>query len=402
VVISRKMKKIIYTIAFLLACGAAAQAQVELKQTKSELAGFILLENDLLLYTLKEEQGQFIYSEQRDKSETSKKEVVLNAGLINAVVGGNKAAGELYVYQKNGRNQEVISFYRLKDGSFEKIGERVLPKMRNHAHNLGLFLSEDKQTLVVAAELGSSQGHEDLYISKWENNRWSKPKNLGETVNTRQPEFAPYVANDTLYFSRKDEAIAYNYSAPVDVATGKAGTPVKLAPVMNVSGTYNAYYKKVADRQMWISASQEQDYFYTAYLLEPVPSPKEEVLAIAPVEMVVEEVITPAPVLKTKAAVPAMKLFYAFNSIYLNLEEVSALARFLNKQPQGTELVIKGYSDGYGSAEAKDYVSRNRALQVKNHIEKYFAKKNFVVTLENEVRDAKGRDNRKTELYLLQ
>ena len=65
------MKKIIYTIAFLLATGTVAQAQVELKQTKSELADFILLEDDLLVYTLKEEQGQFIYSEQRGKSETS-------------------------------------------------------------------------------------------------------------------------------------------------------------------------------------------------------------------------------------------------------------------------------------------------------------------------------------------
>ena len=397
------MKKIIYTIAFLLATGTVAQAQVELKQTKSELADFILLEDDLLVYTLKEEQGQFIYSEQRGKSETSKKEVALNAGLINAVVGGNKAAGELYVYQKNGRNEEVISFYSLKEGSFEKTGERVLPKMRNHAYNLGMFLSEDKNTLLVAAELGRSQGYEDLYMSKWENNRWSKPKSLGKAVNTPQAEFAPYVANDTLYFSRKEEAIAYNYSSPLNLATGKAGTPVKLAPVMNAAGTYNAYYKKVADREMWISASTEQDYFYTAYLLEKAPVVAEEVIVEAPEEVaVVAEEITPEPVVKTKAAMPSLKLFYAFNSIYLNLEEVSALARFLNKQPEGTEFVVKGYSDGYGSAVAKDYVSRNRALQVKNHIEKYFSKKKFVVTLENEVRDEKGKDNRKTELYLMQ
>ncbi|MBB6611546.1 hypothetical protein H7F15_10905 [Pontibacter sp. Tf4] len=396
------MKKILYTIAFMLAAGTIAQAQVSLKQTKSELADFILLENDLLVYTLKEDQGQYIYSEQRGKSETSKKELVLNTGLINAVVGGNKFTGELYVYHKDGRSREVISFYSLKDGSFEKTGERALPKMRNHAYNLGIFLSEDKMTLLVSAELGRSQGYEDLYLSKWENNRWTKPKNLGKAVNTRQQEFAPYVANDTLYFSRKEAASAYNYSSPLNLATGEAGTPVKADPVMNAAGAYNAYYKKVADSQMWISASNEQDSFYTAYILEKV-LPEEEVIAVVEEEsIVVEEVITPATVVKVKAALPALKLFYAFNSVYLNLEEVSALSRFLNKQPEGTELVIKGFSDGYGTAEAKDYVSRNRALQVKNHIEKYFSSKKFVITLENEVRDEKGRDNRKTELYLMQ
>ena len=396
------MKKIIYTIALLLATGTIAQAQVELKQTKSELADFILLGDDLLVYTLKEDNGQFIYSEQRGRSETSKKEIALNAGRINAVVGGNKAAGELYIYQKNGRNEEIISFYSLKEGSFRKTGERLLPKLRNHAPNLGMFLSEDKNTLLVAAELGNSQGDEDLYLSKWENNRWTRPRNLGKTINTRQAEFAPFIANDTLYFSRKEEAVAYNYSAALNLATGNAGPPLKLAPVMNMAGAYNAYYKRIDDRQMWISASSEQDHLYTAYLLEKELPEVEEVTVEAPVDIVVAAEVTPEPVVKTRAAAPGLKLYYAFNSIYLDLEGASALARFLNKQPKGTGLVVKGYSDGFGTAEAKDYVSRHRALKVKSYIEKYFAAKKFTITLENEVRDEQGKDNRKTELYLVE
>ncbi|WP_162425755.1 OmpA family protein [Pontibacter pudoricolor] len=391
------MKKIIYTVAFLLAGATAVRAQVELKQTKAELADFILLENGLLVYTLKEAQGQFIYSEQRGRSETSKKELALNTGVLNAVIGGGK--GELYVYHKNGRNQEMLAFYTLKDGSFEKTGERKLPKLKNHSRNLGLFLSQDKNTLLVAADLGRSQGYEDLYVSKWENNRWSKPGSLGKAVNTRQAEFAPYMANDTLYFSRKEEAAAYNYSSPLDLAAGRAGAATKLAPFINVAGSYNAYYKKAAERQMWISASREQDYFYTAYLLEkPAPAIEEVKADLVPVA----EEVTTTPAVKTRAAAPGLKLFYAFNSIYLNLEEVSALARFLNQQPPGTAFVVKGYSDGYGTAQAKEYVSHHRALQVKHHIEKYFPKKQFVITLEHEVRDQKGKDNRKTELYLMQ
>lgn len=393
------MKKIIYTIAFLLAAGTIAHAQAPLKETGADLADFILLENDVLLYARKEADGQYLYTEKRGDASSVKKELAINAGTINALVGRNTVAGEYFIYQKNGRNQEVISFYTYKDGSFEKTGERILPKLNNHSHYLGLFLSEDKSTLLVSAELGKSRGYEDLYVSKWENNQWTKPRNLGNNINTRQAEFAPYLENDTLYFSRKIETEAYNYGATFN-ANGQAGMPVKLARVVNASGTYNAYYKKVDEREMWISASTDSKSFYTAYLLEK-PAP---VVGIAevPEEVAVVEEVPVVTVVKTKAATPATVLYYDFNKIYLNLEEVSTLGKFLNKQPEGTSFVLKGFSDGYGTPEAKDYVSRNRALQVQRHIEKYFPKKKFTFILENEVRDEKGKANRKTEIYLMQ
>ncbi|MER2998988.1 hypothetical protein, partial [Pontibacter populi] len=180
----------------------------------------------------------------------------------------------------------------------------------------------------------------------------------------------------------------------------EAGTPVKADPVMNVAGTYNAYYKKVADRQMWITASTENKPFHTAYLLEKPAPVVEEVKVEEEVVSVVEEVTT--PVVKTKAATPAFTLSYAFNSIYMNLEGVSALARFLNQQPEGSAFVIKGYSDGYGTAEVKENVSHRRAQLIKQYIEKYYAPKKFTFEVENEVRDEKGKANRKAELYLMQ
>lgn len=392
------MKKIIYTIAILLAAGTFANAQAPVMHSEQEIADFMVLENDLLVFTRKEAGGQYIYSERKQNlDKVVQKETALNTGIINTVIGRNGAGNELYVYQKNGRNEETITFYTVKDGSFEKTGERKLPKLKNHSANLGLYLSEDKNTLVVSAELGRSRGYEDLYVSRWESNRWSKPKNLGRSVNTRQAEFAPFVAGDTLYFARMQEAVAYTYSAPLSPA-GVAGAPVKLQAVINKANTYNAYYKKLQERQMWISASTENDTFYTAYLLEPVI---EEV--VAPVEEIVQvEEVAPEPVMKVKAASPSATLFYGFNRVYLGLEEVSALSRFLRNQPEGTAFIIRGYSDGYGTAEAKDNVSRHRALQVKNYIEKYFGGKNFTITLENEVRDEKGRANRKTEIYLMQ
>ncbi|MEJ8803467.1 hypothetical protein [Pontibacter sp. H249] len=392
------MKKIVYTIAFLLATGTFVQAQTQVRQSKEELADFILLENNLLVFTVKEEQGQYIYSEQRGDNTSSKKETALNTGIINTVVGRNKAANELFVYQKNGRSEEVISFYTLKDGSFEKTGERPMPKLRNHSHNLGMFLSEDKQTLVLSAELGRSRGYDDLYLSKWENGRWTKPKRFGKNVNSRQPEFAPFVANDSLYFTRKDSEAAYIYGVPFNQGQPEAN-PVKLEAAINMANTYNAYYRKQEDLQTWISTSADKA-FYHAYMLE---KPEPEVVQAVEEEPVVEEVMAPAPpVAKVRAEAPALVLFNSFNSIRLGLEEISALARFLKNQPEGTALVVKGYSDGFGTPEAKDYVSRNRAVSVQQHIDKYFADKKFTITLDNEVKTEKGKAHRKTEIYLMQ
>ncbi|MEJ8757206.1 hypothetical protein WG947_09385 [Pontibacter sp. H259] len=394
------MKKIIYTIAFLLATGTIVQAQTSLKHAGADFADFILLENDVLLYARKEADGQYLYTEKRGDAASTKKEVVLNTGTINALIGRNTSTGEYYVYQKNSRNQEMISFYTFKDGNFEKTGERILPRLKNHSHNLGLYLSEDKNTLVVSAELGKSHGYEDLYVSNWENNRWSKPQNLGKAVNTSQPEFAPYVANDTLYFTRQDGAEAYNYSASFGTDS-KPGTPVKLDQVFNTTGTYNAYYKKVDERQMWISASSENSALHTAYILEKPAPPVEEVkVEIEEMIMPVEDVVQ--PVVKTRAATPGLTLMYGFNKIYMDLVGVSAIARFLNQQPEGSTLVIKGYSDGYGTADVKENVSRRRALLIQQYIEKYFSAKKFTLEVENEVRDEKGKANRKAELYLIQ
>ncbi|WP_125047751.1 OmpA family protein [Pontibacter arcticus] len=389
------MKKIVYTIAFILASGAVANAQSVLKEATHELADITVLQDDLLIYTMKEAGGQYIYTEKRGESGTVKKETILNTGSINTLIGNNPANNEVYVYQKNGRNEEVITFYTLQNGIFEKTGDRALPKLKNHSYNLGLFLSADKNTLLVAAELGKSRGHDDLYLSTWQNNSWSKPKNLGKSINTRQPEFAPFLASDTLYFSRKEADAVYAYSIPFS-GGNVAGEAVKLDESINKLNTYNAYYKKQEDRQLWITASTDKAT-HTAFVLEKTVAAPEQVE-----EAPVVEVAKPAPAVKIKVAKPSLVMFHNLNITKPASQDMAKLTAFLAKQPEGTALVVKGYSDGYGSAEAKDFVSRNRAVQVQNYIQQNYPTKNFTITLESEVLEQKGKANRKTEVYLMQ
>lgn len=68
------------------------------------------------------------------------------------------------------------------------------------------FISEEEDFLIYFSTDSSGFGEVDLYISFRENDKWTKPKNLGPAINTRQAEFCPFYhkKEKRLYFSRQE------------------------------------------------------------------------------------------------------------------------------------------------------------------------------------------------------
>lgn len=63
-------------------------------------------------------------------------------------------------------------------------------------------LSPDNNTLYFVSDMPGGFGETDIYKSQWINNKWSKPENLGATINTEGKEMFPYVDKaGILYFS---------------------------------------------------------------------------------------------------------------------------------------------------------------------------------------------------------
>lgn len=65
-------------------------------------------------------------------------------------------------------------------------------------------VSGDESFLIFASNMPGGLGGKDLYYAKWDKKgkSWSKPENLGSTVNTSGDEMFPFLKNDgTLYFS---------------------------------------------------------------------------------------------------------------------------------------------------------------------------------------------------------
>ncbi|WP_299823590.1 OmpA family protein [uncultured Pontibacter sp.] len=397
------MKKIVYSVAFFIAVAFTAQAQTPIKETREEVADVTLLDDNLLIYTKKDKEGQFLYTEKKGNSETAKKEDVLNAGLVNTVVGSNPETKEVFVYHRRGRKEEVIAFYTYNEGVFAKTGERKLPKFRNNSYNLGLFLTPDKNDLFISGELARTKGYDDIYQSNWDGKRWNKPKNLGGNVNTRQPEFAPFLSGDSLYFSRKAGEAAYVYAVPFKA--GVAGQePVKLARQVNQENAFNAYYKKQGTQELWITADAKNGY--TAYttgaeVAEEVYTEDisfEGAVSTSQYPSTASEVKANAPEVKSRKA--DLQLLYGFNNLYLDKAAVKELHTFLEKQQNEARIYITGYSDRKGSATAKQHVSRKRAAYVEWYIKHKLPHKNFWISSDHAILEEQGAAHRKVEIRI--
>lgn len=72
------------------------------------------------------------------------------------------------------------------------------------AGEVGLFVNEEGNWMLISMEDETSLGDNDIYISrKIGKNKWSKPINLGATINTKYREITPYLSKDlrTIYFA---------------------------------------------------------------------------------------------------------------------------------------------------------------------------------------------------------
>ncbi len=63
-------------------------------------------------------------------------------------------------------------------------------------------ITKDGQTMYIASDMPGGIGGTDLYVTKLENGAWSKPVNLGPSINSTSNEMFPTIYHDTiLYFS---------------------------------------------------------------------------------------------------------------------------------------------------------------------------------------------------------
>jgi outer membrane protein OmpA-like peptidoglycan-associated protein/tetratricopeptide (TPR) repeat protein len=102
----------------------------------------------------------------------------------------------------NKSNINMISMYaaRYVDNSWQDIEPF---EYNNKEYSTGHpTVSSDEKTLYFISDMPGGYGGTDIYVSTWQDDQWTTPKNLGPTVNTTGNEMFPYIHSDgTLYFA---------------------------------------------------------------------------------------------------------------------------------------------------------------------------------------------------------
>jgi hypothetical protein len=121
----------------------------------------------------------------------------INTKGNNTVVGMNKDGSTLYVMNTSpGKAPKGIYFIRKFGQAWSKPELIRIPELSTEGF-LGVFVATDFDVIFLSMKAQDGYGEEDLYITIRDSvGHWSKPINLGTTINTKGYEISPFLSDD--------------------------------------------------------------------------------------------------------------------------------------------------------------------------------------------------------------
>lgn len=180
---------------------------------------------------------------------------------------------------------------------------------KNVNEKANYFLSNTKKTLLLSIERkGDTYGERDLYVSFMNADTvWSKPLNLGKTLNTMGTEAAPFLASDerTLYFTSNGFS-GYGGSdiyvtRRLDDSWTKWSEPENLGPVVNTAFDESFFTISASGNKVLFTSAGEKEGDQDMYTLT-LP----EIFKPLPVVLIKGRVLDS----KTGQALPDVKIFF--------------------------------------------------------------------------------------------
>lgn len=210
--------------------------------------------NDDIWFSLQQEDGSWAKA-------TNVGDPLNNKGhnFLTAISPDGNTALLGNVYEANGSMSSGLSLAKQDKEGWAFPKKLVIDNYYNNNKFSEFHLGADGKTIVMTVQRMDSEGGKDLYVSFLKtNSNWTKPLNLGSTVNSAATEMSPFLAADgkTLYFS-SDGFSGYGgkdmfMTRRLDNSWTKWSTPQNLGPIIN-SANWDAYYS--------VPASGEYAYF---------------------------------------------------------------------------------------------------------------------------------------------
>jgi len=170
----------------------------------------------------------------------------LNNEGYNAVAGFSNDGLRMFLtghYSKAGEpvTSQGISVSLKTDEGWSRPENITIPYFLNRSITQG-YLSTGLEAFIFSADSYSTLGVEDIYVSVLNAGKWSEPKNLGKTINTRFQELSPSLSVDGkyLYFSSNGRkgygSFDVYYSQRLDDTWMNWSEPVNMGANVNSEG----------------------------------------------------------------------------------------------------------------------------------------------------------------------
>ncbi len=278
--------------------------------------------------------------------------------------------GTVYPTKDNKLISEGVSISHKTDSGWSYPVNQVIEDYYNISGFAGFYLSNDSKTLLMTIERNDTKGKKDLYVSFLkESGIWSKPLNLGGTVNSVSDEISPFLASDgeTMYFSSEGhEGFGSSdifMSRRLDDTWQNWSKPVNLGEDINTPG-WDAYFKLDASaKTAFLVRKNEQSDDINIYKIQ-IP----EKVSPKPVLLVKGKVIS----YKSKIPLKAEINFNQYNSdVEIGKSTTNASdGLYAHTLPGGLEYTFNAQADGYLRTNQRvDLVNLNKYDEVDVPIE---------------------------------
>src|SRR5690554_945033 len=168
-----------------------------------------------------------------------------------ATVAVSSDERSFYIYKDDAGNGDIFKT-EYKDSKFENLSPIDVEGVNTEAWEPHITASPDGKYKYFSSDREGGFGGRDIYrITKLPNGQWSKPMNLGPTINTSYDEDSPFISidNKTLYFSHNGEKSIGGFDVFVSVMSEEDQSwsdPINLGYPLNSTGD-DIYYTTTAD-----------------------------------------------------------------------------------------------------------------------------------------------------------
>lgn len=170
------------------------------------------------------------------------------------------------IYNKDGSMDKGMSISRKGPNGWSFPKQMKIKNYVNYSPYTEFAIGGNGKVLIMTAHRRDTRGTKDLYVSFLQaDSVWSEPKNMGNTINTAEDEFTPFLASDnkSLYFSTKGHA-GYGendifVSRRLDESWTNWSVPVNLGPTINSAG-WDGYFTIPASSDFAYLCSQNESF----------------------------------------------------------------------------------------------------------------------------------------------